>query len=276
MKSKIYAMMVMAVALFMTACSNEDEPTPNLVQDLAGTYKGYTVADFKYTTIPMTTADESVSLTANTDGTGNVSFTSGQWGTFTVSNAVIALKNDTYTIEGSGKTVMGMDPASQKEYDCTLEGNISKDKQTVSILFNVPSVMGGLEVTFTLGDAPASMVIAGVYEGTLEQSVSGSVTGTDDNSKVTIKSQENGKAEITLAGFGSGAMAFSDVVVADVEVASQADKSYQVTGTINTTSGSFNVTGSLEGTIKDGKANIVFTMKPGAMPMNIVATFASK
>lgn len=266
---------MMAVVLFMAACSSDDNPTTTPDQDVADTYKGYTVAEFKYTAIPMTTPDETVSIVANENGKSTVSFTSATWGKFTISDAVVSLKNDAYTVTGSGKTVMGMDAASQKEYDCTVEGTVSKDKKTVSIVFDVPSVMGGLKVSFTLGDAPANMVIASVYEGNLALSVAGSVQGTYD-SKVTIKSQENGKAELLLAGFGEGAMAFQDMTIADVEVAAETDGSYTLTGTIDTTSGTTKVIGSLEGTIKEGKANIIFTMKPGAMPMDITAVFTSK
>ncbi|MDR1200270.1 MAG: calycin-like domain-containing protein [Tannerellaceae bacterium] len=278
MKFRLHFIM-MAATLFMAACgSDDDDSTPNLAQDIAGTYKGYTVAEFKYTAIPMTTPGESISLAANENGTCNISFESGQWGKFTMSDAVTSLKNNVYTVEGSGKTLMGMDPASQKEYECTIEGTISKDKKTVSFVFNVPSVMGGLKITFTLGDAPANKVIAGVYEGSLDLSVSGQSVGTEDESKVTIKNLENEKVEVTLAAFSTeGGMGFSDdIVINDVEVAAVSDGSYTVSATIDTTSGSTKVTGSMEGTIKEGKAAITFLLKPGAMPMFITATFASK
>ena len=270
-----FNLIMMAVVLFMAACSSNDDPTPSPDQDVAGIYKGYTMAEFKYTAIPMTTPNESISLVANDNGKSSISFTSQKWGKFTISDAVVTLKNDTYTIEGSGKTVMGMDAESQKEYDCTVEGTISKDKKTVSFVFNVPSVMGGLKITFTQGDAPASMVIASVYDGSLDVSVLGASQGTYD-SKVTIKSQKNGKAEVLLAGFGEGAMAFQDITITDVEVTAGSDGSYAIAGTIDTNSGTTKVTGTLDGTIKDGKASIIFTMKPGAMPMDIVATFTSK
>lgn len=270
-----FSLIMMAAVLFMAACSSDDDPTTTPDQDVADTYNGYTVAEFKYTAIPMTTPDETVSIVANENGKSTVSFSSTTWGKFTISDAIVSLKNDTYTVTGSGKTVMGMDAASQKEYDCTVEGTISKDKKAVSIVFNVPSVMGGLKVSFILGDAPANMIIASVYEGNLALSVAGSGQGTYD-SKVTIKSQENEKAEVLLAGFGEGAMAFQDMTIADVEVAAETDGSYTLTGTIDTTSGTTKVTGSLEGTIKEGKANITFTMKPGAMPMDITAVFTSK
>jgi len=275
-----FLFIMMAVALFTAACSSDDNKeddgdTTNLAEGVAGSYAGYTVADFKYTTIPMTTPGESVSIVANADGTCNISFESDTWGKFTISNASVSLSSTTYAIAGSGKTVMGMDAESQKEYDCTLEGTVSNDKKAVSFVFNVPLVMGGLEITFTLGDAPANMVIASVYDGNLDVSVMGASQGTFEN-KVTIKSQDDDKVEVTLAAFGEGAMAFEDMTIADVEVTAESDGSYKIAGTINTTSGTTNVTGGLEGTIVDGKANITFTMRPGAMPMDIVAVFTSE
>lgn len=278
MKLKFNLIMI-TVALLMAACGSDnnsnDDSTP--AEDITGTYAGYTVADFQYTSIPMTTAGESISLVANADGTCNISFESSTWGKFTISDASVVLKNDNYTITGSGETVMGHDAASQKTYACTIEGTISKDKKTVSLMFNVPAVMGGLEVTFTQGDAPANMVIAKSYSGSLVMSVQGTDMGTDDDSKVTIKSQEDGKAEVTLAAFGTeSGMGFSnDIVVTDVEVTTESDGSYSISGTIDTTSGTTNVTGSLEGTIKAGKAEITFSLKPGAMPMYITAVFTS-
>jgi len=243
---------------------------------VAAVYNGYTVADFKYTSIPITTPGQSITVTANEDGTNNISFESDTWGKFTISNATVLLEGNNYTIKGNGKTIMAMGTASPKEYDCTAEGIIGKDKETASFLLDVPTVMGGLKLTFTLGDAPANMVIAAVYEGSLALSVGGSDLDPVNESKVTIKSQENGKAEITLAGFSAGQMALQDIVITNVEVSTESDGSYTLAGTIDATSGTTKVTGSMGGTIKEGKGSLTFTMKPGAMPMDIIAVFTSK
>lgn len=42
------------------------------------------------------------------------------------------------------------------EYPCTLSGSIDESKENVSFTFTVPGVMGGLTITFTLGDMPAA------------------------------------------------------------------------------------------------------------------------
>ncbi|NDV78965.1 calycin-like domain-containing protein [Dysgonomonas sp. 511] len=278
MKLKL-SMIMMAVILFMAACSSDDDDlATNIAQDVAGTYKGYTVADFQYTSIPMTTPDQSISITANEDGTSNIFYESDTWGKFTILNATVSLKNNVYTISGSGKTVMAMGSADPKEYDCSIEGTISKDKQTVSFFFDIPVPMGGIEITFTQGDAPANMVIAKVYTGSLNMTVMGSDQGTTDDVKVTIKAQDNGKSEVTLGKFGEGAMGFTeDIVITDVEISLENGvytiKKEGISAPSSTANGPITVTGSMEGTIEDNNANIVFTLRPGSMPMDLVCTF---
>ncbi|MCD8164874.1 MAG: calycin-like domain-containing protein [Bacteroides sp.] len=137
----------------------------------------------------------------------------------------------------------------------------------------VPKVMNGLTITFTDRDAPANMLIAASYKGTLEYGAGSNDPSQEENFTVTIKAQEDGKVEISLDDFGSGAMGFTGVVIPNIEVSEKSGE-YVLAGEIDATSGgTTKITGSLEGTVKDGKANIVFTMKPGAMPVNIIATF---
>lgn len=277
MRLKFNLLTILAL-LFMVACSSDDNgPIVNLAETIQGSYKGYTVAEFEYTETPMTTSNENVSLTANTDGTSNISFISEKWGTFTISNAQVSTRGDTYIIKGSGKTVMGMSEDSKKEYDCDVEGTISKDKKAVTFVFDIPSVMGALKITFNLGDAPIGDVIAGTYKGELTLSVAGTNVDPVKGSKVTIKNQDNGKVEMTLAGFsGMGTMKLEDIVITDVEVKLSENDSYILSGTINTKSGTINVTGKVEGNIIKDEANITFTIKPGAMPMDITAIFKGK
>ena len=116
--------------------------------------------------------------------------------------------------------------------------------------------------------------IAGVYNGQLALSVGNTALDPVENSKVTIQHQEGGKAEVTLAGFGEGAMSFQDIVIKDVVVTKGGNDTYSLVGVVDAISGTTKVTGKVEGTvIKGGKANITFTLKPGAMPMSIHAVF---
>lgn len=277
MKSRFNLFAILAL-LFMVSCSSDnDNPSTTLAESIQGTYKGYTVAEFKYTEIPMITPDESVVLTVDADGTSSISFASSKWGTFSMVDVQVSVKEDIYSIKGQGKTVMGMSEESKKEYECELEGTMSKDKKTVNFVFTVPSVMGGLKVTFNLGDAPAGDVIAGTYKGELTLSVGEMSLDPVKDSQVKINSQANGKAELTLAGFsGMGTMKMEDITITDVEVKSSENNSYTLSGAINAKSGTINVIGKLEGSIIKDEANITFTMKPGAMPMDITAVFKGK
>lgn len=121
---------------------------------VAGTYIGYTDADCTYFQ-DRYTDDESVTVTANADGTVSVEFKSASWGTFSVADATILQNNDIYTFTGSGRVSMGMNE-STSDYDFTMTGTTNLTKDSYSIAFNIPSVMGGLTITLLPGKAPAT------------------------------------------------------------------------------------------------------------------------
>ncbi len=143
-------MMAAVVALCTTACSDEEEVAT--VADIAGTYEGYTVANCAYMQ-DMYAADETVVLSANTDGSATIRFSSDTWGEFSVSNASMNENGGVYTLAGNGQTQMGMN-GNVSSYDCTFTATVrSKDDATMH--FVVPAVMGGLTIDFVTGDAPA-------------------------------------------------------------------------------------------------------------------------
>lgn len=255
--------------------TNGDAPANKAVADK---YTGYTVANFQYTTIPMTNNAQTVTIAANTDATAKLTYTSNTWGVFTIETATVILKDGSYAIEGTGTTVMGMEGAEKKSYPCTVAGTISKDKKTVALTFTVPSVMGGLTIAFKEGDAPANMVVAASYSGTMDMSVNNASLGVIADSKVTIKTQDDGKVQVTLSKFSlESGMGFKEDVVIDGVDVTLTDGVYTISQKeISTTSGATAVTGDMSGTIQDEKADIKFNLKPGAMPFFIVCTFASK
>ncbi|MCM1313567.1 MAG: calycin-like domain-containing protein [Bacteroides sp.] len=120
---------------------------------LPDTYKGYTSAAFAYSPTPIVTADETVTVTANENGTVNVVMASSTWGTATISNVAVEVEDGIYTLKGEGTSAMAMGGGTPKEYPCTLEGTISGDKEDVDMAFSL-SIMGGTTITFRLGDAP--------------------------------------------------------------------------------------------------------------------------
>ena len=122
---------------------------------LAGTYEGYTDADCKMFQNRYTDG-ESVTLTANGNGTVKVVFESATWGNFQVAAATAAKKEGAYTFSGSGKVAMGMGGGPATDYDFTVSGSTNAAKDDYSIVFKVPAVMGGLTVTLLPGTAPTT------------------------------------------------------------------------------------------------------------------------
>lgn len=163
MKLKNY--LALAACLLMVAACSDDEKPITPAENISGTYNGYSEAAFQYVTTPMVTDGESLSITANSEGnTATVNYTSGSFGEFTIDNATVSLAAGTYTLEGDGSTLMGMGE-QKSEYPCTLTGTLNEGRTEGSFVFNVPGVMGGMTITFTLGDAPLSKLLAGDYTG---------------------------------------------------------------------------------------------------------------
>lgn len=153
-------LMMLSAAVFMMACDKDENGSKTV--DFAGRYNGYTLASCNYFQ-NMISADETVVLTKNTDGTASVSFTSATWGEFTVTDAQASVSGDLCTLSGSGQTQMGMG-GSTSAYDCTFTAEI-KSQTDARMEFSIPAVMGGMTLTFQTGEAPADLLLAGTYEG---------------------------------------------------------------------------------------------------------------
>lgn len=153
-------LMMLSVASIMMACDKEDSGSKTV--DFAGSYKGYTLASCNYFQ-NMISADETVVITENTDGSASVSFTSATWGTFTITDAQASISGNVCSLSGSGQTQMGMG-GSTSAYDCTFTAEI-KSQTDARMEFSIPAVMGGMTLTFQTGDAPADLLLAGTYEG---------------------------------------------------------------------------------------------------------------
>ena len=153
-------LMMLSAAVFMMACDKDENGSKTV--DFAGRYNGYTLASCNYFQ-NMISADETVVITENTDGTASVSFTSATWGEFTITDAQASVSGDLCTLSGSGQTQMGMG-GSTSAYDCTFTAEI-KSQTDARMEFRIPAVMGGMTLTFQTGDAPADLLLAGTYEG---------------------------------------------------------------------------------------------------------------
>lgn len=153
-------LMMLSAAVFMMACDKDENGSKTV--DFAGNYDGYTLASCNYFQ-NMISADETVILTKNTDGTATVSFTSATWGTFTITDAQASISGNVCSLSGSGQTQMGMG-GSTSASDCTFTAEI-KSQTDARMEFSIPAVMGGMTLTFQTGDAPADLLLAGTYEG---------------------------------------------------------------------------------------------------------------
>lgn len=152
--------MMLSVAALMMGCDKDEKGSKTV--DFAGSYNGYTLANCNYFQ-NMISADETVVITENTDGTATVSFTSATWGTFTITDAQASISGNVCSLSGSGQTQMGMG-GSTSAYDCTFTAEI-KSQTDARMEFSIPAVMGGMTLTFQTGEAPADLLLAGTYEG---------------------------------------------------------------------------------------------------------------
>ncbi len=263
MKVKTYLLMLL-VALCATSCSDDDDDVVNPSTLVAGTYAGYTSAAFIYSSTPIVTNGESVTMTANNDGTLSVSYTSGTWGATTISDATVTASASGYTISGTGTAAMtSHSTGTTSSYECNLTGTISTDKSDAELVFTLPSVMGGTTITFRLGSAPANEYVAGTYSGyTSAAFVYSSTPIVTDDESVTITANDDGTVSLSYASDTWGTTTISAATVTETT------SGYTISGsgTAAMTSHSTGTTASyecnVEGTISADKADaeLVFTL----------------
>ena len=145
MKTKLFFTAAIAAAVIASVSSCEKTTTVP-AQEVAGSYTGTVSVDFAYGS--MEYEDQTVTLTYLTSDTVNISYTSDTWGEFTVTGAQVGSSNP-YSISGSGTVSMSMSGDSASEYDFTVEGSVDSDTEACTLTFTIPSVMGGVTVTFT-------------------------------------------------------------------------------------------------------------------------------
>lgn len=152
-------MALTVIALCGISCDSNDGPSPS--ESVVGTYEGYTLSSCAYFS-DTCAGDEKIVITGNADGTVDLAFESSTWGRFSIEKATVTETKGGYAIAGSGHTEMGMQTVNS--YDCTVAGTIRSTSEA-TLTFDVPSVMGGLKVVFTTGEAPAEQLLPGTYEG---------------------------------------------------------------------------------------------------------------
>lgn len=123
---------------------------PNGVKIL-GEYVGKSSTAFQYSPDPIVSEHDTLSMTANLDGTANFSYVNGTFGKFTVKGMEVTFSDDNYSFSGQDSVAMGMGGSTPKKYFFTLEGSIDATTRKASFIAKVPAVMGGVTVTYTEG-----------------------------------------------------------------------------------------------------------------------------
>lgn len=186
-------LMMLSAAVFMMACDKDENGSKTV--DFAGSYNGYTLASCNYFQ-NMISADETVVITENTDGTASVSFTSATWGEFTITDAQATVNGDLCTLSGSGQTQMGMN-GNTSTYDCTFTAEI-RSQDDARMEFSIPAVMGGMTLTFQTGDAPADLLLAGTYEGYTDADCSYFQNRYTDGERVKLTANGDGTLKVVF------------------------------------------------------------------------------
>lgn len=194
---KMTGILMLMLTIFTTfSCSSDDDNTPKW-QSIAGEYTGWTSGQFKYSSTPIATDNEKLTI-AVSDGKMSLQLASNQWGTATVNDVTITEHGNDYKLSGTGSATLGMAGSQAKQYDCTMEGTVSKDKKTVSVTLTYPAVMGGTTVVFTLGEAPVAKLVAGSYSGWTKGDCQYFKNRTQNDEKVAISSNDDGTVDVKL------------------------------------------------------------------------------
>ncbi|WP_308502122.1 calycin-like domain-containing protein [uncultured Alistipes sp.] len=201
-------LMMLSAAVFMMACDKDENGSKTV--DFAGSYNGYTLASCNYFQ-NMISADETVVLTKNTDGTASVSFTSATWGEFTVTDAQASVSGDLCTLSGSGQTQMGMN-GNTSTYDCTFTAEI-RSQDDARMEFRIPAVMGGMTLTFQTGGAPADLLLAGTYEGYTDADCSYFQDRYTDGERVKLTANGDGSVKVVFESASWGTFTVESATV---------------------------------------------------------------
>lgn len=267
MKFKIFFSML-AIALFTVSCSDSDDEDNtvkvNLSSEIAGSYSGYTSAEFAYSSTPIVTNGETLVITSNTDGTADLTFTSNQWGTTTASSlTVTTTTSGSYAFSGTSTTVLtGYSSSTSSEYEGTISGTLSADKSDMELSLSL-TIMGGTTVTFKLGDAPAVEFLPDTYSGytSAEFAYSSTPMVTEDE---TITITANDDESLTLVYESE---TWGTTTIEDITAEIDSDGNYILSGegtSVMGMSGSStsNYTCAMTGTVSSDKetAEFVFSL----------------
>lgn len=213
---KFFGILTMLTLVFTAfSCSENDDPEEtktDISKLVEGTFSGWSAGSCAYFS-DYGVENTQVQLTANGDGTVNVAYTSQTWGNTTIQNVAVTQTTTGYSLSGSGKYSMSMG-SNSSEYDCNLSGTISSDKQTYTLTFSLPSVMGGLNITFQNGTAPLSKMVAGSYSGWSVGNCAYFQNYGAEASSVSVTANEDGTVNVAFSSDTWGGTTIENVAVA--------------------------------------------------------------
>ena len=245
-----------------------------------GTYSGYTEVEFAYTSNPYGYIDQSVLVGVNKSNTSlvDVFYSNDVWGDYEVTGASLtASSSGVYTISGSGTATMASHSGGTSDYDCTVSGSVGESGQT--LVFSMPSVMGGTTITFTQSSSnPAAYVIGTVNTEDLEDNpIEGSTVaefayGTlvyENEATVSVTPTSASTVDVTFTSETWGTATFTDVDASSYSLSAE--------GTIEMTSHSGD-TSSYSATLaasfdSDGKLEELTVTASGVMGGTVITFY---
>ena len=257
--------MAAMLAFAFTSC-NKEKPADKV----DATYNGYTLAECNYFKDNFTDG-ESLSLAKVSENTVDVNFASQTWGTFTIAAADVAGNEAPFTVTGNGTVKMPSMQGGMNEYDVTLTATVyGSDSDKNVFTFSIPDVMGGTTVVFYTNTPAPAFVVSGTYTGTLVYSVGTNEYDPVNDVVVKLVKADDAKVNVVLPEMGSGMMAIPSVELNDIDVTTSDNVTYTLAETeFSVTANSITYEGTISGTYTSDVLTLDYSMKPGAMPMNI-------
>ncbi len=269
MKLRNLNLIVVAIAMVAVCCVSCHRMKP--AEEVAGTYKGYSLASCAFFQDQFT-AEESLVLSQTSDNTVSLSYTSSTWGNLIMKDVLVTKEGGTYSLVGDGEFTMTSHSGEPNTFSCSMTATLSGSK-VMTMTITIPDLMNGTTIVFKTGQAALSLYVAGSYPGKVTMTVGANAYDpVEATIKVTVDDDDDVK--ITLPAMGEGQMSIPEILVEDVSVKSTDYKTFTIPAKeIEQTVGGVNFTGTLSGTLADGKLTLNYSLQPGSMPMSITFAF---
>ncbi len=286
MKVKYFMAMLLAAASLtcFIACNDDDDDElaeENIAQNIVGKYGDYSIAkSAHFSNMYTKESGEAVTITEVSNTTVAIAFTSATWGEFVFENVVVEKVDNAYTVKGEGTAKIADMSGEVKSYDATFEGSFVGNDYTLT--FTASAVMGGITINVYNGTAAVAYLASGNYMGSVNAKVNmgqGVDAGSIDNQELIINYAADDKVNIFVPSFQYNYMGKSmtipdlnfeniDVVLAENGNITIGETTLE--GTASETSYTVVISGSIDA---NGKVNLIYNVKYGAMPFTITFTF---